>query len=467
MLILTRFRIGIAAAAAAICLQTGPVHAESAVTAVRIGDHGTKTRFVIELTRKVSFKAYTIANPYRAIIDLPEVAWALNKARASKGGVITGYRYGLFRAGNSRVVIDLKGPAKVRSSFAIPPRQGRGFRIVVDLAPVSAATFAAAKRPPQTASKPASRTAPRKAAPPKTASARTVPRGASTVSPKAPPPKATQTVRPAPPPANSRPPVRTASRPAPPPVRRTPTVSRPPAPVPKPRPNLWTVAIDPGHGGVDPGARGRAGTREKHLVLAYARELRRQLLATGRYKVVLTRDRDVFVRLRQRIAIAREAGADLFVSLHADSHRNRAIRGTSVYTLSERASDKEAEALATKENKADLIAGVDLDNRNSDVINILIDLAQRETMNESARFARLLIPELGKTSPLLRNTHRFAGFAVLKAPDVPSVLVELGYLSNPEQERILLRKSHRRGVARAVVRAVNAYFARQEAYNRP
>lgn len=227
------------------------------------------------------------------------------------------------------------------------------------------------------------------------------------------------------------------------------------------------VMIDPGHGGIDPGAISPRGTWEKHIVLAHAKELRRQLRRTGRYRVRMTRERDVFIRLRDRIAIARKAGADLFVSLHADSIASPRVRGASVYTLSERASDKEAAALAAKENKSDLIAGVDLNERPDEVVNILIDLAQRETMNESAVFAKILVGELGKTRKMLRNTHRFAGFAVLKAPDIPSVLVELGYLSNRYDERLLRNPAKRTQMVSSIVLAVDKYFLRQQALNRP
>ncbi len=230
---------------------------------------------------------------------------------------------------------------------------------------------------------------------------------------------------------------------------------------------LKLIVIDPGHGGVDPGATGVSGVREKTLMLAQARELKRRLEATGRFRVVLTRSRDVFVRLRKRIAVARGAGADLFISLHADTIANPKVRGGSIYTLSERASDKEAAALAARENKADMIAGVDLAGQNADVVNILIDLAQRNSMNESAIFAKILTAELSKTMRLLRRTHRFAGFAVLKAPDIPSVLVELGYLSNPVDERNLRLTRHRAKIAQAFVRAVRGHFSRKQAFNRP
>ncbi|EME67768.1 N-acetylmuramoyl-L-alanine amidase, partial [Paramagnetospirillum caucaseum] len=216
--------------------------------------------------------------------------------------------------------------------------------------------------------------------------------------------------------------------------------------------------IDPGHGGVDPGATGVSGTYEKHITLAMARELKTMLERNGRYRVHLTRDRDVFIRLRERIAIARAQGADLFLSLHADAVQNPQIRGLSVYTLSRTASDSEAQALAEKENKADLIAGIDLTHESVDVANILIDLAQRETMNRSAGFAAELVDEVGQEMDLLGNTHRFAGFAVLKAPDVPAVLVEMGYLSNESEEKLLRQPQYRARLAKSVVKAVERFF---------
>jgi N-acetylmuramoyl-L-alanine amidase len=218
------------------------------------------------------------------------------------------------------------------------------------------------------------------------------------------------------------------------------------------------VVLDPGHGGVDPGALGSGGTYEKTITLAIAREVERVLEATGRYEVVLTRESDIFIPLRERIQIARKAHGDVFISLHADSHANEQTRGASVYTLSETASDAEAEALAQRENKVDLIAGVDLSKESEVVTGILIDLAQRETMNLSARFAGVLVDEMARSTMLLRNTHRFAGFAVLKAPDVASVLVELGYLSNGADEALLETKAHRKKLAEAIRRALDRYF---------
>jgi N-acetylmuramoyl-L-alanine amidase len=264
--------------------------------------------------------------------------------------------------------------------------------------------------------------------------------------------------------------MKTVGPPATDPVARAADIP-PPLPARKPTPprdGRHIVAIDAGHGGVDPGTIGISGTREKDITLAMAREVRRQLLAShSNYRVVMTRDSDMFIQLRERIAIAQRAGAELFVSLHADSIADHTVRGGSVYTLSETASDSEAAALAAKENKADLIAGLDLSDQSQAVARILIDLRQRLTKNASVVLARDVIDELRPATRLLPRTHRFAGFAVLKAPDIPSVLIELGYLSNATDERLLRQKRHRRQVATALVRAINAFFAQREARNRP
>jgi N-acetylmuramoyl-L-alanine amidase len=228
-------------------------------------------------------------------------------------------------------------------------------------------------------------------------------------------------------------------------------------PAPKPAPPV-VIAIDAGHGGVDPGAIGTQGTFEKTVTLAFARALKTRIERSGRFKAVLTREGDRFLKLRDRIAMARKSGAQLFISLHADSHRDRGFRGASVYTLSEDASDAEGAALAARENKSDLIGGVDLTHENEVVASILIDLAQRETKNFSVQFASMALAELGQETRLIRNTHRFAGFAVLKSPDIPSVLVELGYLSNPNDEKQLLSPKFQARLAEAIARAVQDYF---------
>ena len=218
------------------------------------------------------------------------------------------------------------------------------------------------------------------------------------------------------------------------------------------------IVIDAGHGGVDPGAIGYNGTYEKNITLSMAKELKELLDKKGKYTVYLTRSRDVFIPLRERVKISRGYDADLFISIHADSARNRKAVGLSVYTLSETASDKEAAALAEKENKADIVAGLNFAEHSKEVSDILLNLAQRETNNSSAEFASLLSSQMSKVAKTVSNTHRFAGFAVLKAPDVPSVLLELGYLSNPTEERQLRRKSYRRKLADAAVKAIDKYF---------
>lgn len=220
------------------------------------------------------------------------------------------------------------------------------------------------------------------------------------------------------------------------------------------------VAIDPGHGGVDPGAIGVRGVQEKSVTLLASLELKSALEKAGNYQVVMTRNSDKFVPLRRRVEIAREAGAELFLSIHADSIKDNHVRGASVYTLSEKSSDKEAATLAARENRADAIGGLNLHSEEDDIAKILINLSQRESMNASARFANLLIPEISKNWLLLRNTHRFSGFVVLKAPDVPSVLVELGFLSNRHDESQLSSLEKRKPIVDAIVRAVNKYFER-------
>lgn len=385
----------------ALVAAASGARAAPAVTSVRIGDYADKSRFVLDLTAPVKFSVFSLADPYRIVIDLPEVEWRIDSRKAPKSRLVTAFRYGLFKPGTARVVLDIARPATVASRFLLPPAAGRGDRLVLDLVPATREAFL-----------------------------RTV----------------------------SRPPAaETAGRAA----------DTPPRKPPPPRDGRHIVAIDPGHGGVDPGTIGLSGTKEKDITLAMAREIRRQLAASKRYRVIMTRDSDVFVRLRDRIAIAQHAGAELFVSFHADSIANHKIRGGTVYTLSETASDAEAAALAAKENKADLIAGLDLSDQSATVAKILIDLRQRLTKNASVVFARDVVDELRRTTHLLPHNHRFAGFAVLKAPEIPSILIEMGYLSNLTDERLLRQPRHRQQMAAALARAVNAFFAHAEAFNRP
>lgn len=417
-----------------------PMHAGAAtvVTDIRIGTQQNVTRIVFEFTAKMDARVFVLDDPYRVVIDMPEVGWRLPpRPLPAANGVYDKLRYGLYRPGHSRAVLDLVQPARILNASVLAPNGAYGYRLVLELARASRKDFLAAKKPGGTvvSSDPLGRK-------PK---ARTVPRAASL-----------------PPPIRTRKPpeAAAAARKASSSAARFPLA--PHKPDLRPKAPVYTVVIDPGHGGVDPGAIGASGSYEKHITLSMSRAIRDALKSFGVYKVSLTRDRDIFIPLRERIRIARDASADLFISVHADAIKNRKIRGPSVYTLSERASDKEAAALAEKENKADLIAGIDLSNNSQEVANILIDLAQRDAMNESARFASLLVGELKRHTKVLRNTHRFAGFAVLKAPDVPSVLLELGFLSNARDERALRNPAYRKKIALGVAKAVNGYFQHVE-----
>ena len=219
------------------------------------------------------------------------------------------------------------------------------------------------------------------------------------------------------------------------------------------------IVIDAGHGGKDSGAIGLRGILEKDITLKIAKKLKKKLKKNKTFKVILTRNNDNYLKLRNRVNIARKNKADLFVSLHADYHINRGVSGISVYTLSEKASDKEAEALARRENKEGLIEGLDLSTESKEVTNILIDLAQRETMNQSSYFVNFLIDELKNKTNLLQRTHRFAGFAVLKAPDVPSVLLEMGYLSNNKDSKLLLDSQYHDKIIDGIIEAMKKYFS--------
>jgi N-acetylmuramoyl-L-alanine amidase len=310
-------------------------------------------------------------------------------------GLVQKIRFGQFTADKSRLVIDAKGPVRVAKSFLLPPSSGLPHRLVIDLVKTGNKEFA-----DQVAKDRAAKRSANKAAPAPT--------------PFTPKPRKQ---------ANSKP----------------------------------VIVLDAGHGGVDPGALGRKA-REKSVTLNFTRELAKQLRKTGKYKVYLTRNRDIYIPLRQRVNIARKHNADLFISIHADAIKRKNVRGMSIYTLSETASDKEAAALAKKENQSDIIAGIDFADQPPEVANILIDLAQRETKNLSVKFANLVVDNARGKTRLLDRTHRFAGFRVLKAPDVPSVLIELGFLTNRSDEKQLLSTAWRRKVAGALVNSVNGFF---------
>jgi N-acetylmuramoyl-L-alanine amidase len=228
------------------------------------------------------------------------------------------------------------------------------------------------------------------------------------------------------------------------------------APVKKPVPKPKLIALDPGHGGRDPGALGYRGTQEKGVVIAVARDLARELQAGGKYRVMLTRASDTYVPLRERVARAQDAKADLFLSIHADSHPDADVRGASVYTLSEEASDREAAALAARENRDDSAVA----SSSSMVARTLVAMAQRGTVNDSCKFADTVVGTFGKSGILLLpRSHRKAGFAVLTSPDIPAALVELGYLSNPRDEKLLTVRQHQMALARALRASIEGHLA--------
>ncbi|HUO99753.1 MAG TPA: N-acetylmuramoyl-L-alanine amidase [Rhizomicrobium sp.] len=373
-----------------------PAPKEAVVLGVRIGEHPDRTRFVVELSDPVEMRTFTLNNPNRVVIDMPAVRWHLQgPPRPSANGAIKGYRYGLFRPGNSRFVIDLNRPAALSDVLVLPPENGYGYRVVLDLFPTAQAKF------DQEAGWPADLKAKEQAAD-------------------------------------------MASLPQSPPLPQTPIKK--------------VIVIDPGHGGVDSGTVGADGTLEKDLVLGVALKLRNALEKRG-YTVHMTRDTDEFVDLPQRVRIARSYHADLFISIHADSIHDPDVAGLSIYTLSEKGSDKEAADLARRENNSDKLAGVDLSGENSAVAPILIDLAQRDTMNKSSHFAEIALSDLAQATDILpRQPHRSAAFVVLKAPDVPSALIELGYLSNSGDADRMQKESWRARVAIAIAAAVDRQF---------
>ncbi len=370
------------------------------ISDIRLGINGDTTRLVIDMSEKLSYSYLTLDDPYRIVIDLPEVNFDIEGSdHAGDGkGIVEQYRFGLFRAGTSRVVLDLAEPASVERMFILPPNGNSKHRLVLDLKTSTATAFKAAMT----------------AAPSRQVVNQTTTRS----------------------------------------VPRTPNARI------RPRDNdKRIIIVDAGHGGIDPGNLGSIGVPEKTIVLKIARSIRDKLAQNPDYDVRMTRDRDIFIPLGERVNIARRAEADLFISVHADSFRQSSVRGGTVYTLSESSSDREAELLAQKENRSDLIAGIDLRNETDEVTSILIDLARRETMNYSARFTNLLLPELSSQIRMRRNSHRFAAFEVLKAPDVPSVLLEAGYLTNRDDARNLNSAAGRRKISKAVQRGVDAYFA--------
>ena len=366
------------------------------VTDARLWGHPGYTRFVLEMSAEVYPQLFLLPNPNRLVIDFPQVEFAIPRLQG-----------------------ELHKPIGVITGYRYGLLKPGVSRLVLDLA--MAATVKHQFVLPPLESKPYRFVIDLE---PSTESAFQAAVANSTMRPT----------------TRTKQPIETI---------RTPFLSD----------DVFTIVIDAGHGGVDPGTIGRNGMYEKDVALAAAKELADIIESLGSYHIVLTRDKDIFLPLRERVAIGRGAGADLFLSLHADSIKNMKVHGAHVYSLSETASDKEAEALAAKENKADIIAGIDLAAHPSDVGSILLDLSQRETNNFSAEAANILVQEWqARGLKLLQKPPRQAGFAVLKAPDVPSILVELGFLSNSADVKKLSSTSGRAPLLEALTQAVDRYF---------
>jgi len=363
-------------------------------TDVRLGGDDKQTRFVVDFSQKIDMATFTLADPYRVVVDLPQVAFKLPAQAGEHGrGLVTAFRYGLIMQGGSRIVLDTKGPVRVDKAFTLGAADGQPARLVLDLSPTDRESFLR-----------------------NITMQNRSPHGS----------KASLNV-PAEPAGDVRP----------------------------------LIVIDPGHGGIDSGTKSGSGQDEKDVVLAFGLMLRDKLEKTGKYRVAMTRSADTFIPLDERVRFARARKASLFISIHADSipRSEGQAEGASVYTLSAKASDAEAARLAEVENKSDVIAGVDLTSEPNDVANILIDLAQRETKLFSLQFARDLVGDFKTSTRLHQHPLKSAGFIVLKAPDVPSVLVELGYMSTKDDLVHLMSPEWRSRTADSVVHAVDTFFA--------
>ena len=365
------------------------------------------TRFVLDLDKPIQFRAFALDDPYRVVVDTSQVSFRLPPGTGATGrGLVKAFRYGMVMPGGSRIVFDLAGPARIANSTMLEAANGQPPRLVLELEEVDRATFVEALRAenrPQT-----------KPALSESTAAVGVPQTVPAVKPGAP--------------GDTRP----------------------------------VVVIDPGHGGVDNGTQA-SGEIEKNLVLGFGLALRDRLEKSGKYRVVMTRTDDTFIALDDRVRFARNQKAALFVSIHADylPRSEGDVQGATIYTLSDKASDAEAERLAETENRADAIGGVDLGEEPTDVADILIDLAQRETRTFSNRFARLLMGEMKTTVRMHKRPLKSAGFRVLKAPDVPSVLVELGYVSNKSDLEHLVSESWRSKTVGAMAQAIDVFLAKR------
>ena len=387
---------------ACFLIQTTNLYASTGIKDMRVGNQTDGARIVFDMNKNVNYRVFLLNNPRRVVVDLSDsdIGQLLTN---TKNQVVDKIRVGKMTDNDKRVVLEISRPAVVKKAFILPPQSGQNWRLVIDLRIVAPREFDAKVGNKDVVTN-NTKFAPREDE--KQSSYAYEEKSAAKISSG----------------------------------------------------HKHIVVLDPGHGGKDPGAIGAyAKTYEKNITLAMGKELK-QILQQKGYEVYLTRDRDIFIPLRQRIKIAQKYKAELFMSIHADSAQNRNATGLSVYTLSDTASDKEAAALAERENKADIIGGIDLGGNSKEVNDILISLSQTDTRNKSSKYATYLVQEMSKGVKLVKNTHRFAGFAVLKAPDVPSVLLEMGYLSNRTEEANLKTPYYRKKLAEAAARAIDRYF---------
>jgi N-acetylmuramoyl-L-alanine amidase len=380
----------------------------------RLAGDAKQTRFVLDLDKPIQFRAFALADPYRVVLDLPQVSFKLGAGTGVAGrGLVKAFRYGLVMPGGSRIVFDLTGPAKIAKSYVLEAANGQPPRLVLEFEEVDRTAFVQLLAPEN---RPELR--------PAIADANAGAANAGVAQPDAS--------------------IVTAS-------------TQPPDKRP-------VIVIDPGHGGVDNGTQAGGGDiMEKNLVLGFGLALRDKIEKSGKYRVVMTRTDDTFIPLNERVKIARNESASLFVSIHADAlpRGEGDAQGATIYTLADKASDAEAERLADAENKSDAIGGVNLTDEPTEVADILIDLVQRETRTFSNRFARTLMGEMKNTVRMHKHPLKSAGFRVLKAPDVPSVLVELGYVSNKGDLEHLVSEDWRNKTVGSMAQAIDAFFAKR------
>ena len=354
-----------------------------------------RTRAVFTFDREPVLSRLIISDPYRLVIDLPETSFGFGAEASKPRGLIADMRFGLIQEGKSRIVMTAKGPFALDLFEVRKNDDGKTWRLIVDMSASSETAF-------ETLLDDESEK-----------------RGTTAITSK-------------------------GDR-----------IGKPREGSSKP----FTVVLDAGHGGIDGGARGLKGTEEKDVTLGFARELRDLLASNPNIRVILTRDDDLFLPLAERVRIARQHEADIFVALHADTIKLHGLRGATVYTNSDTASDDLALAVARNENLSDAVAGLAVESQNSEVSDILIDLMRRETQTFSVNLAKTVLGKFEGKIKLINNPHRSARFMVLRAPDVPSILVELGYLSNPQDERLLNDANWRAQAAELLMKAIEAYAA--------